>query len=275
MAFSDFHTHTVFSDGLSTVREYVVAAREKGLLALGISDHSYTPFDTSYCMRPETHIELYETTVREEAKRAYEEDGFSLLLGIEHDFGSTIDRARYDYTIGSVHYIFHKGEIFAVDNTPEEQRFGIDHVFGGNTLDFAKVYFEHLVKHAAQNKPTFIGHLDLLAKYGNMNESAPAYLAVVKEAIEEIVKHVPLFEVSAGAIIRGLRTVPYPAPHLLSLLADCGARVILSSDAHESSKLTYYFPEMLKILKANGFHSVTRLTANGEIEDTIESLLTQ
>jgi histidinol-phosphatase (PHP family) len=274
LAFSDFHTHTVFSDGLSTVRDYVVAAREKGLLALGISDYSYTPFDTSYCMRPETNMALYEKAVREEAKRAFEEDGFSLLLGIEHDFGSTIDRAQYDYTIGSVHYIFHGGEIFSVDNTPEEQRFGIDHVFGGNTLDFAKVYFEHLVKHAEQNKPTFIGHLDLLAKYGNMNESDPAYLAVVKEAIEEIVKHVPLFEVSAGAIIRGLRTVPYPAPHLLSLLADCGARVILSSDAHESSKLTYYFPEMLKILKANGFHSVTRLTPNGTTEDTIESLLT-
>ncbi len=273
MAFADFHTHTVFSDGLSTVREYVVAARERGLLALGISDHSFTPFDTSYCMRPDTHFELYSQTVRAEQYRAREEDGFPLLLGIEHDFGSEIDREKYDYTIGSVHYVFHKGKVFSIDHTPEGQLKGINTLFGGNTLDFVKVYFEHLVTHAEQNKPTFIGHLDLPAKYGYIDENDPSYIALATEAITEIVRHVPLFEINAGAIIRGLRTVPYPAPHLLAILNKCGGKVILSSDAHEKSKLTYHFPEMLRILKDAGFEKITRLTASGTAEDEIASLL--
>ena len=57
MAFADLHTHTKFSDGKGTVREMVDAARLGGLATLGISDHSLTPFDVSYCMRPATHIE--------------------------------------------------------------------------------------------------------------------------------------------------------------------------------------------------------------------------
>lgn len=242
-------------------------------MALGISDHSFTPFDTSYCMRPETHIEAYEATVRAEQRRAREENGFPLLLGIEHDFGSEIDKEKYDYTIGSVHYIFHKGEIFAVDDSPEEQLRGIRNVFGGNTLDFVKVYFEHLVAHAEKSKPTFIGHLDLPAKYGYIDENDPTYIALATEAITEIVSHVPLFEVNAGAIIRGLRTVPYPAPHLLTILEECGGRVILSSDAHEKSKLCYFFPEALELLQKSGFKTVTRLTPSGTVEDEIAALL--
>ncbi|MBQ3057211.1 MAG: PHP domain-containing protein, partial [Clostridia bacterium] len=108
MAFADFHTHTIFSDGFGTVEEMVDSARAKGLLALGISDHSMTPFDLRYCMRPETNIEKYEPTVREAQKKARELYDFPLFLGIEWDLGSQIERERYDYTIGSVHYIIRK-----------------------------------------------------------------------------------------------------------------------------------------------------------------------
>ncbi|MBQ8339544.1 MAG: histidinol-phosphatase, partial [Clostridia bacterium] len=76
MAFSNFHTHTVFSDGKNTVREVVDAAFGADMTALGISDHSCTTFDLRYCMTPEKHMELYEPTVREEIRRAREELDF-------------------------------------------------------------------------------------------------------------------------------------------------------------------------------------------------------
>ena len=49
----DIHMHTVFSDGGNTPEEMVLAAIEHGLDAVGISDHSYTSFDLSYCMKAE------------------------------------------------------------------------------------------------------------------------------------------------------------------------------------------------------------------------------
>lgn len=273
MAFADFHTHTIFSDGASTVHEMAEAARAAGLLSLGISDHSLTPFDLRYCLRPETHMEDYEKAVREEQKIARERYGFPLLLGIEWDWGSEIDPALYDYTIGSVHYILKGDEWFPVDSGRDWQQRGIDSLFDGNRLDFAKAYFEQVVAHAEKNKPTFMGHFDLLTKHGLIDEEDEAYLAVAREATKETVKHVPLFEVNMGAIIRGLKTLPYPAVPLLETLCACGGRVILSSDAHHANKLAFGFSEALALLQRAGFTKISRLHEGNIVEDNIADLL--
>lgn len=48
--FGDYHTHTVFSDGKSAFEENVIAAKNKGLKEIGISDHgfSHMGFGISY-----------------------------------------------------------------------------------------------------------------------------------------------------------------------------------------------------------------------------------
>lgn len=273
MPFADFHTHTTFSDGKSSVREMIDAARTKELLALGISDHSFTPFDVRYCLRPDTHMEKYEETVREEQKIALERYGFPVLLGLEWDYGSEIDRDRYDYTIGSVHYILRNGDFFPVDSGAAWQQRGIDSIFGGNKLDFAKAYFEEVVTHAEKNQPTFMGHFDLLTKHSLIDETDPMYLAVAREALAEAVKHVPLFEINMGAIIRGLKTLPYPTPTLLSELSRLGGKIILSSDAHHAEKLAFEFAKTLHLAQSAGFTKVSRLTPNGIVEDDIAALL--
>ena len=46
----DFHIHTDFCDGKDAAEDIVKAAIDKGLKTIGFSSHSYTPFDTDYCM---------------------------------------------------------------------------------------------------------------------------------------------------------------------------------------------------------------------------------
>ena len=46
----DLHTHTTFSDGRNSPEEMVLSAIGMGMSTLGISDHSYTSFDESYCI---------------------------------------------------------------------------------------------------------------------------------------------------------------------------------------------------------------------------------
>lgn len=265
MSFADFHTHTIFSDGESTVREMIDAARAKKLVALGLSDHSYTSFDPSYCMSPEAE-EIYRKTVREEQKIALEKHGFPVLLGIEWDYRSTVDPAKYDYTVGSVHNVFKNGEPYSVDESAASQEKTIKEVFGGDTLDLVKRYFEDLVLHAERNTPTFIGHFDLPTKYGLIDEDAPAYLAVAREAMTEILKHVSLFEVNMGAMARGVRTVPYPAKTLLADLLRLGGRVILSSDAHSKENIAFRFEDATALLKEIGFTKRSILTKEGVLE---------
>ena len=51
MKYGDFHVHSTYCDGKSTLRETVEAAIAKGLPALGFSGHGYTHFDLRYCMK--------------------------------------------------------------------------------------------------------------------------------------------------------------------------------------------------------------------------------
>ena len=60
MRFSNFHQHTTFSDGKATIEQTVQRAIELNFEAIGISDHSYTPFDTTYCMKKERETEYLE-----------------------------------------------------------------------------------------------------------------------------------------------------------------------------------------------------------------------
>ncbi|MBQ7219224.1 MAG: PHP domain-containing protein, partial [Ruminococcus sp.] len=53
MITKDLHAHSTYCDGKNTPREMVEAALKKGLNTFGISGHSYTAFDTSYCMQKE------------------------------------------------------------------------------------------------------------------------------------------------------------------------------------------------------------------------------
>lgn len=255
MRLANYHTHTCFSDGVDTPRDCILAAKEKGLTALGITDHSYTPFDLSYCMRPETHMERYEQTVREEQERARAE-GFPVYLGIEWDAGSKIDRERYDYTIGAVHYILKDGNAYPIDSGLELQMECIRKEFHGNKLDYIKYYCEEVVENARKNRPDVIAHFDLPVKYSYFDETDPAYRKIMTEAMRETARYVPIFEINAGAMARNLRTVPYPNPMFLEDLRQMGVGILLSSDAHRAKGVDYAFPQMLSLVKKAGFESI-------------------
>ena len=80
------------------------------------------------------------------------------------------------------------------------------------------------------------------------------------------------FEVSAGPIIRGLKEIPYPNPRFLSVIKECGGKVILSSDAHAPEKIAYNFPALLALVRDAGFEKISRF-ANGQlVEDPIDTL---
>ena len=42
---TNYHTHTTFCDGKSTVEEIVLSALAKGFDAIGFSGHGFTTFD--------------------------------------------------------------------------------------------------------------------------------------------------------------------------------------------------------------------------------------
>ena len=67
MRYTSLHTHSTFSDGKSTMEEQVLSAIEKGFASVGFSDHSYTNFDLSYCMKQE-QVPAYRQNILDLAK---------------------------------------------------------------------------------------------------------------------------------------------------------------------------------------------------------------
>ena len=95
--------HTTYCDGLNTAEEMILSAIDKGLSVVGLSGHSFTPHDQSYCMSREGTQRYIEELRGLKQKYA---GSITLLLGTELDRYADIDLSPYDYYIGSVHYIF-------------------------------------------------------------------------------------------------------------------------------------------------------------------------
>ena len=192
----DYHMHTIYCDGSNTAEEMVLAAIDRGLTEVGISGHSHTAFDESYCMSHE-QTEQYRQEIL--ALREKYEDQISIRIGLEVDRYSDADTAGFDYTIGSVHYIrvpdpgakagaadakdgaVDVPEIPAgclpftedgqdwiyipIDETAEITKAAADAYFGGDLIAFAECYFETAGEVAGATGCDIIGHFDLLTKF--------------------------------------------------------------------------------------------------------------
>lgn len=251
---TNYHTHTHFCDGANPPEEIVRRAIEQGFAAIGFSGHGTTPFDLSYCM---TDTEAYIAEINR-LKHAYEHK-IQIYLGIEEDALAYVDRSRFDYLIGSSHYLRVGGQYLSIDSSPEHFGRCLD-AFGGDVTRLAHAYFGAFCHYIATRKPDIVGHFDLITKYEESQPSIllsdPAYRAVAEHYIGIAADMDCLFEVNTGAMARGIRKTPYPAEHLLTVLKKKNARLILSSDSHHVDTLDFGFEELRVYLKDLGFRHV-------------------
>ncbi len=242
MSLSDFHVHTTFSDGKSTAEEVVIAATQKGMDTLGFSDHSFTPFDTSYCT-PEEKLPLYRAEIAR-LKEKYA-DKIRILCGIEQDFYSVTGTSDYDYAIGSVHYIRAGDDYIPVDYTMQYLLDGAQKHFGGDIYALCEEYYRTVGQLAQRTDIAFVGHFDLIAKFNEggklFDESDPRYVQAWQDAALRLIEAGLPFEVNMGAIAKGYRTAPYPAMPIAAFIRSHGGKFLLSSDSHKAENLCFQF----------------------------------
>ena len=238
----DLHVHTVFCDGKGTPEEMAEAALRAGLTTLGFSGHSHTPIDGTYCMSPAGTLAYREEIAR--LKEKYR-GRLEILLGIEMDYFSDDDPSFYDYVIGSVHYVESHGRYYAVDHSPESFREALEEGFGGDPYALCEAYYALVGGVAEKTGASIIGHFDLVTKFQErtplFDEAHPRYVAAWRKALEKLLPSGAAFEINTGAISRGYRTSPYPAPPVLAAIKAGGGRLILSSDSHAPDTLLYAF----------------------------------
>ena len=257
MRHSNLHTHTIFSDGAHTPEENILSAIEKNMVSLGFSDHSFTAFDRRYCMR-RVNIPAYIREIRRLQEKY--KGQIEIYLGMELDgFSDIEDRELYDYLIGDCHYVHIGDQYFSVDHARAEQLDAINRYFGGDAIAYSRAYFDTYVACTEKIKPDILGHFDLSAKFGHVDETSPVYQRYAAEALLACLDVTPYIEMNTGAISRKIRTTPYPAVFLLKeILAHHGC-IVLNSDSHDAANLDFYFDQSVELLKSVGFKSIAQL----------------
>ena len=255
MKYSNLHQHTNFSDGKNTAEEVVLSAINCGLESIGFSDHSYTAIDESYCMLEEDY-EKYHAEINR-LKQKYQ-GKVKIFKGIELDYFSTVNASDYDYIIASVHYLYENGVCYAIDHTLDDQLNYTRDCCNGDKVKFASDYYSLLVNHVKKVKPLFVGHFDVITKFGLFDEDNEEYRKVAIKALNEVMPYCKVFEMNTGAISRKRRLLPYPERYLLEEILKRGGEIILSSDSHAVGTLTCFFDESIEILKEVGFKCVVK-----------------
>ena len=267
----NLHTHTTFCDGKNTPEEMVERAILLGFDSLGFSGHAPSVQRTDWEMEK---TEKYKAEILR-LKQKYE-GKIELFLGIELDYYSkgAVSEDGFDYKIGSVHMAYKDGQKIDFDHGYEFSKGYIDNLFGGDAIAYSRAYYELLADMPNRLDFDFVGHIDVLTKFSEKHpELIPTeskeYKSLALEALHALRERHELFEVNTGAISRGHRTTPYPAPFILDEMKRLDCKLVLTSDCHNADFLDCNFKAAKEYLLAHGFDTLFYLTKDGFIGEKI------
>jgi len=259
---SNLHTHSTYCDGKNTIEENIKEAIALNFRSIGFSGHapSGRRYD-SCCMTEETTKKYFAEL--ENLKQKYK-NSIDVFKGIELEACNPENFEEADYSIGSLHFLQSGSSFFNIDDTKDKLKAVVNSL---GELNFVRMYFEQLLSFSLKINFDIVGHFDLYTKFNEqeviIDESNKKYQDIAINALEVLFKQGKIFEINTGAISRGYRTSVYPALFLLKKLKDLNAPIILSSDAHEKSKIAFYFEETETLLKSIGFKEEVELTTKG------------
>ncbi len=230
---SDLHNHTIYSDGKNTAEEMILQAIIQGLDRFGISDHSYTFFDESYCMKLEQYDEY--SALLHRLKEKYK-GRIEFLCGVECDLFSDQIPANLDYVIGSVHYLKVNDEYLVLDWDSDKLQMIAGKYFHHDYYALCEAYYETVSELYKRTHCDIVGHFDLITKFNEGNrffdENSERYRNAWKKAMLRLIPDVSCFEINYGARNKGLRSQPYLNREMRDFLLAHGGRMIHSSDSH-------------------------------------------
>ncbi len=235
---TDMHVHTAFCDGKNTPAEMAQAAVTCGANRLGIVAHSFVAFEPECCISPNKEREFIGEVNALKRKYAFRAE---ILCGLELDsYSSAQSTGGYDFVIGAVHY-FAPDKNYAVDASEQIFVSAVRRLYKGDYILAAKNYFEAVVDVCSRDEVSIVAHFDLIAKYNEGNkyfdECDSRYLEAAFCAVDKLIEKGKTFEVNFGAVIRGIRSQPYPSSAILRHIKEKGGELVFSSDSHSVESL--------------------------------------
>lgn len=260
----DLHTHTVFCDGKDAPEEMVRAAVALGMDSLGFSGHAPMEPPGSWTMSEED-VPRYRAEILR-LREAYA-GRLEIFLGLELDADSPPQTGPWDYTIGSVHQVIRDGVPLPVDESEPVLLQNAARYCGGDLLAFAEDYYRRVGEVPEKTGCQILGHFDLVCKFNEgdrlFDTSHPRYVAAALGALDRLAAQDVIFEINTGAMSRGYRSAPYPAPWLLRAMEARGLPICITSDCHRADTLLYAFGQAEELARSCGYRERMVLTRRG------------
>lgn len=241
---TDYHIHSLYSDGRDAPEEYIAPAISAGLKEIGFSEH-LTLFkeQQEWNMNPgniSTYLNNIETLRKNNGeiivRTGLEVDFFA---GKEKETEAFIKSIDLDYVIGSVHYLGEK----TVDEGPE--------FYTGKNFDrLFESYFEQVCKASSSGLFDIIAHCDLIRIYGYQSFSDPEPL--YRKLANTMKLSNVAFELNTNGRNRPLADF-YPDRKFLHIFREENIPVCVNSDAHMPKRVGQYFDEAYDLLRSAGF----------------------
>ncbi|WP_027092385.1 histidinol-phosphatase [Cohnella thermotolerans] len=251
----DLHTHHVrCGHAEGSIEDYIRAAIEAGLTAIGISDHS------PYFAHEEDHPNPGIAMARSEFARYVEEvlrlkeryrDKIEVLLGVESDFFPEhleVYRDEYasypfDYIIGSVHQtrgisIFNRNRWKKLDKSLH--------------TDEKRHYYELIRQSARTGLFQVLGHIDAMKGYYPAFSDIPGAEKEIDEALKAVAEEDIAIEINTSGKTKDVGGW-YPSDAILERALHFGVDVTFGSDAHVPSRVGDEWEQVRSRLKEIGF----------------------
>ncbi len=258
MKIYDSHAHTVNShDGGQTMQELCLAAMEKGLCGIAVTDHA----DMWFYESDNTYARIKNCIEQVHEMQKLYKNQIELLLGVEMgeylyspQHGETImELAEYDIILGSVHSVFYE------DWTDSYSRLSFDKETTQmkKIIGFMHEYFTQMTNMTEHTDIDTVSHLTCPLRYINGKYKRGLDISQFNKEITHIlsvmIERNLALEINTSGINSELGDF-MPEYNIVKKYYDMGGRLItIGSDAHISKNIGNGWAEAIQMLKAAGF----------------------
>lgn len=258
----NYHTHSLYCDGKEPMEKFVVRAIEENFDILGFSSHAPIKRENSFGITMD-NMEPYCNEIAELQERFPQ---IRLLKGLEcdfipqfsYDFNFFKEKYNLDYIIGGVHLVkpHHSDELWFIDGRDRQiYDNGLQHLFQNDIRKAVTAFWEQTFEMIETQKFDIIAHFDKI-KMHNQNrffkEDESWYRTLAEHAVELIKRNDLIVEINSRGLYKGRCDSFYPSDLLVDLAAKADIPFVISSDAHKSEELIFFYTEARQKLSEMG-----------------------
>jgi len=252
----DFHLHTNFSsDSDATMEAMVQSGIKKGLKELCFTDH--VEFDPASPFEEEFFDPIVYRTEIERLREIYG-DQIGIKMGAEigyqphviHRMNQFANHADFDFILCSLH-------------SADKLDFHTLDFFKGKTTEAAFARYFEAYYDCVKSDITFsvLSHFDFLKRYTAYNgeQVFKDNFDIIEATFKKLIEKGKGIEVNTSGFTRYKLEHSLPSADFLRLYKELGGEIITTgSDAHSPQHIAEHFDVACDLLKAVGFHYVTR-----------------